>query len=153
MPNRQKGSFKSRQSSRRPEKHEEDIDWLKYMVESLGYDYRVVKGIIQFRDNNNIWKPMDLIDFLCMKFKMRQRMYEQGDPRIKSNMQTEEFADALQLLLKVGNEDFLIDLILHYRIKLNTHGELNVEVPIEHLPSEIASMPVVKEAKKALIEK
>ena len=94
-----------------------------------GYDYRInERGISFYRSKNSRWHAVEYAEFLYFKIKVRTMMYNVGDPQLDDNRKTQEYADALELLMRTKNEDVLLDAIIHYRSALNTDGVEFVKV-------------------------
>lgn len=129
MAKNQTGSFKSRQSARQSEKYQAKRRWLKDLVNLCGYDYRInERGISFYRSKNSRWHAVEYAEFLYFKIKVRTMMYDVGDPQLDDNRKTQEYADALELLMRTKNEDILLDAIIHYKSALNTDGIKFVKV-------------------------
>ena len=95
------------------------------MLEFAGYEYYMDKlGKLHFRSSNNEWKAMRYEDFLYFKIKIRAAMYDADSPLLDRIRQSVEYAEALELLIRVGDDDFMLDAIIHYRTKLNADGDV-----------------------------
>ena len=103
----------------------EPVDTLRDMLEFAGYEYYMDElGKLHFRSLSNEWKAMRYEDFLYFRLKVRAAMYDVDSPLLDRIRQSKEYAEALELLIRVGDDDFMLDAIIHYRTKLNADGDV-----------------------------